>query len=281
MKTYPSEGLSPWSDIWVRANFRVQQHALSGQGRLRTPTGATLMRGTPAECIAAAQNHAPRTNNKRAAILLHGLWHHRGAMQRLETALQENGWATANIGYSSRLLPLESHAATASAIAHTLTEDGAQKITFIGHSLGGLIARAAQARAAQDGWNPGPLIAIGSPARGAAFVDRYLAPIPFCKTAIGACHPVLTPNTAVPPPVTDRVLIIAGGNGKNGYNPLIAGDNDWLVAVSETRLPGYETAFHLVPAMHRALPGRSETIAATLKFLQTVTNQSSQGVRYV
>jgi len=268
MKTYPSEGLSPWSDIWLRANFRVQQHALSGQARLRSPNGATLTRGTPKHCIATAHNHAPRSGNKRAGILLHGLWHHRGSMQRLDAALQENGWATANIGYSSRLLPLEAHAATASAIARTLAEDGAHEITFIGHSLGGLISRATQARAAQDGWQPGPLIAIGSPARGAAFVERYLAPIPFCKTAIGACHPVLIPNTAVPPPATDRVLIIAGGNGDRGYNPLIAGDNDWLVAVSETRLPGYETAFHLVPAMHRALPGRPETIAETIKFLK-------------
>jgi len=268
MKSCPLEGLTPWGDVWLRSGWTVQQHARTRAARLRDPVGQVVVRGTAAECVAQAERLASSASTRRAVILLHGLWHHRGVMQRLEGALAAKGWAATNVGYSSRLRLFDEHAATVSRIARTLTEDGATDIAFIGHSLGGLVARAAMALAAQDGWRPGPLVVIGSPAHGAQFVKTYLEPIPLCKTAIGACRPVLIPNQLVPLPVTDRVFVIAGGNAGLGYNPLIDGDNDWLIGVDETRLPGFESRFLLVPAMHRTLPGRDETIAASVAFLE-------------
>jgi hypothetical protein len=73
----------------------------------------------------------------------------------------------------------------------------------------------------------------------------------------------------IPPPICREVLVIAGGNGRSGYNPLIPGDNDGLIAVAETRMPGHETQFLLVRSRHKSLPVRPETIAACGQFLSS------------
>jgi len=66
-----------------------------------------------------------------------------------------------------------------------------------------------------------------------------------------------------------EVGIIAGGLGTSrGINPIIPGDNDQTVAVSETVLTGM-TDFALVRSSHTLLPILPRPRALTLRFLQT------------
>jgi pimeloyl-ACP methyl ester carboxylesterase len=183
-------------------------------------------------------------------------------------ALEADGWAVANLFYASRRRTPAETAAAASAAARALAEDGAEKISFVGHSLGGLLARATMARAPQDGWSAGRLVLVGSPARGSS-VAVALKNFPGTMTLLGACGEVLMPGGAasVPVPRCRGVAVIAGGTGGRGFNPLLTGDNDMTVTVAETRLPEVEEAFLLVRAMHNALPTRRETIAAVVAFL--------------
>jgi hypothetical protein len=53
-----------------------------------------------------------------------------------------------------------------------------------------------------------------------------------------------------------------------GYNPLVAGDDDGTVAVSSTRLPG-ATDSGVVRAAHSFLPGNERVIEQTLRFLRS------------
>jgi len=206
-------------------------------------------------------------SDRRAAILLHGLGWGRPVMWALDRALTQAGWVVANVGYPSLRRPLGHHATSVSRIARALHRDGAGTVALVGHSLGGLVARAAAAHAGQDGWPLGRMVLIGSPARGSAIADRLKRFAPFRLIQGGVA---VTPAEAakVPVPATE-IAIIAGGNGGRGYNPFLRGDNDGVVTVAETRLPGAETDFLLLPFGHTTLPLRRATVAVTLKFLET------------
>ena len=94
------------------------------------------------------------------------------------------------------------------------------------------------------------------------------------RCGIRACPANVTPSH----PVTQDVLVIAGGTGGRGFNHLLRGDNDGLIAVAETRMPGYETAFQMVRSVHKNLPVQPATIAACLSFLAAET-QTSRSVQ--
>jgi hypothetical protein len=73
----------------------------------------------------------------------------------------------------------------------------------------------------------------------------------------------------IPVPLHGQLAVIAGGNGRRGWNPLLPGDDDGIVRTVETRLPGREAAFMTVRALHTSLPLRRDVIAASVSFLTT------------
>ena len=265
-----SGAFTPWADVWVRSAWRVQLHASSGQARLLDPAGMPVMSGCKEDCLSGGRRLAPSAGLRRGCVLLHGLAHHRGAMQRTEAAVAEAGWAVANVGHPSVRLPVEVHARAASQAAAALAEDGAEEVAFVGHSLGGLIAREAMARAGSDGWNRGALVVLGSPASGSA-IAHLLRRFPLYKAVLGPCGQTVTPAGAslVAPAQARGVGVIAGGNGRGGWNPLLRGDNDGVVSVSETRMPDAETGFLLVRSLHTPLARHPDAVAATVAFLCT------------
>ena len=61
--------------------------------------------------------------------------------------------------------------------------------------------------------------------------------------------------------------VIAGHRGtEDGYNPLIPGDDDGMVSVASTRLPG-AADFLTVTSLHLWLLSHADAIAATTRFL--------------
>ena len=62
--------------------------------------------------------------------------------------------------------------------------------------------------------------------------------------------------------------IVAGGRGKGGANnPLLSGDDDFVVTVDETRLPG-AADFLVVPVLHTFFMDDPTVRECTLRFLQ-------------
>ena len=62
--------------------------------------------------------------------------------------------------------------------------------------------------------------------------------------------------------------VLAGGKGNaTGHNPLIHGDDDFVVSVDETRLVG-ASDFYVVPTVHAIVMDHAATRSATLRFLQ-------------
>jgi pimeloyl-ACP methyl ester carboxylesterase len=262
-------GYQIWSDLWVRSGWRVQQSTLTDAVRVLNPAGRIATAGSLDTCMAFARASAPSAGRSRAVVLLHGIGRGRHVMRPLDRALADAGWAVANVGYPSLRRPLAHHADAVGRVALALHEDGARTVALVAHSLGGLIARTAASHAADDGWPLGRMVLIGSPARGSAIADGLKGFAPYRMIA-GDCGQALTPllAAAVPVPETE-IAVIAGGNGANGYNPFLAGDNDGVVTVAETRLPGAEADFLRLPSIHTTLPMRRATVAATIRFLET------------
>ncbi|MXP62874.1 alpha/beta fold hydrolase [Roseomonas sp. M0104] len=260
----------PWTDIWSRSGWRVQTHCKTGLGRAVDPFGGIALTGAAEACLAQASRLARPAGCRRAVVVLHGLGHHPGGMARMAGALADTGWAVANIGYASLRQSLEHHARAASRVAAALAEDGAGEVAFVGHSLGGLVARAAMARAAEDGWRPGRLVLIGSPARGAGIAGMATRVAAY-RALTGSCGQTVTPAGAALVPVPDcrGLAVIAGGTGGRGFNPLLPGDNDGIVTVEETRLPGREDAFTRVRALHTPLAASPGAVISAMSFLES------------
>ncbi len=67
------------------------------------------------------------------------------------------------------------------------------------------------------------------------------------------------------PLLTYAIVIIAGGKSNaEGHNPFLPGDDESVVRVTETFLPGVND-FLLVDATHMGLVSNLQTIHATIK----------------
>jgi hypothetical protein len=258
-----------WGDTWVRSGWLVQGEARTGRFRVLDPSGRMAAWGDEAGCLSLARARAPRDTRRRAVVLMHGMGRTRRCMARLGRTLDAAGWAVANLDYPSLLEAPHVHAARARRVATALAEGGADEVAFVGHSLGGIIGRIALSQ----GWPAGPLVTIGTPNRGAALA-AWLAHMPLYRMAAGDCGIAVTPGGVAEVPVPDRrILVIAGGNGRRGFNPLLRGDNDGIVAVDETRLRGAETEFRLTRTIHTVLPSAADVIGATIGFLEAHSNR--------
>ena len=75
--------------------------------------------------------------------------------------------------------------------------------------------------------------------------------------------------------------IIAGGKGNNtGYNPFLPGDDDFIVAVEETKLSG-AADFAVVPSIHTYLMSHDESKQMALRFIQDGFLKTADGRRRI
>jgi pimeloyl-ACP methyl ester carboxylesterase len=251
-----------WADIWVRSGWRVREHAWLDQAQLLDPADTIVLDGNAHDCLDRGLHEAPRAERRQAVVLMHGLGRSRRSMRHIAAALDAEGWTVANIDYPSLFRPIEAHAEQAQGVAAALVEDGAERVAFAGHSLGGLVGRTALA----GDWPGQRAVFIGSPNRGALIAD-WLSHLPGYGLT-GACGQSVTHQGAagIPVPVAE-LGVLAGGTGGFGFNPWLGEDNDGLVRVSETRLDGAETDFRLVSALHTTMPKNRDIVGATVAFL--------------
>jgi len=252
------------ADVWVRSGWRVAENVVTGAACLRDHRGKTVLRGQVEECVAVGKRLASLSGRISAVILLHGLGRDRRCMVRLERAAAEAGYAVANVLYPSLRRPLAAQVAQVRGVARGLMDDGATEINFIGYSLGGLVARCVMAEGVGV---PGRLITIGTPNQGASIAD-YLLRFAAYRGFYGPCGAAVSRGQATRLPIPAvEIGVMAGGNGRQGYNPLLAGDNDGLVTAAEARLGPHEADFLLTPAIHGLLPTDRRVVANTLAFL--------------
>lgn len=263
-------GKQLWADRYLYSGWRIQENVLTGHARLLDPGNVRRGWGSVGGCrqaferLRAARSIAPYDGH--LVLLLHGLGRSRASFSGLEAALRAAGYQVSGVGYPSTRRTLAANAATLDALIAEL--EGVDRISFVTHSLGGLLVRELLARGPH--WRARieieSIVMTAPPSRGSALADR-LQHVPPVNWILGAGLAAATTGAVSTLPAPDAPFgIVAGGNGRGGHNPWLAGDDDFLVTVEETRLPG-AADWVRVDAGHTFIMNHPRTVDAILRFL--------------
>jgi pimeloyl-ACP methyl ester carboxylesterase len=257
-----------WSDVQLQGGYHIQKNVKNHKYRLLETNDKTIHKGTLAECKEILATKDAFFNNDHLILLIHGLGRHSGTMKKPLNALRQTGFAAHSLNYASLFEDVEHHADYFEHLLDNLI--GIKKVSFVTHSLGGLIVRELLKRKTK--WNDvtaGKLVMMGTPNKGAQiaeFLNRLKAYQVIMGPSGQNVRPIDKLNALPPPPI--QTLVIAGGRGnETGFNPLLNGDNDGIVCVEETRIDGKEH-FQLVHVIHTTIMDHKDSIKAMLEFLK-------------
>jgi pimeloyl-ACP methyl ester carboxylesterase len=184
---------------------------------------------------------------------------------------RSGGFATLNLEYSSRKKTLDQLAADIHPpIAHFANRLGTE-LHFVGHSMGGLLARVYLARHRPK--RLGRVVMLGTPNQGSEVADtlRHFA---IFRRFYGPAGQQLTTNpdaTLAALPAVDYCIGIVAGN--RSIDPisstfLLPKPNDGKVSVASTKLAGM-SGHIIVGASHPMLVRKKVAIEQTIAFLRT------------
>jgi hypothetical protein len=190
--------------------------------------------------------------NAMHIVLVHGLGRTPLSMARLARCLKKAGHATESLGYIAALEPFE-HIRTR-VRARLFASAAAGPYAAIGHSLGGLLLRAALADFPGSAPRPRLLVTLGSPTRPPRLASR-LRDVWLYRRLAGECGQLLADADFLRSLHVPSVpyTAIAGTRGwPRHVGPFRGALNDGVVALDETRAADSVEHVH-VPAFHTFL----------------------------
>jgi hypothetical protein len=264
-----------WSDAIIRHDWRLQRRPRDGACRILDPAENVIHEGTAAECqtlltALEEQGTVPAVEGP-IVIVLHGLGEGRPSMRPLTEHLRKTLDATVLLfGYASTAADIETHGRSLGAVIDALPDDA--PISFVGHSLGNLVVRRWMSLADRDDLaRVSRMVMLGPPNQGSDLARRVAGVRLLSGLAEGAARDLVVdwhkvaPHLAVP---ACEFGIVAGGRGDaGGFSPLLAGDDDAIVRVEETKLDGADD-FLLLPVHHAAMLRDARVQRATETFLK-------------
>ncbi len=166
-------------------------------------------------------------------------------------------------GYSSRTYTIEQAAKHLGEFVGTISSG--DSVSFVGHSLGGLIVRALDL----SGEAPAPLsrlVTLGTPHQG-SLVAQKISKLPLLRSLGGPVLEQLAAPRISPQPVQLEIgCVIGASNSRFGFLPILRGDNDGLVRVEEAVLPAC-VAEVKIPVFHGFFPFSSQVADLAARFL--------------
>jgi pimeloyl-ACP methyl ester carboxylesterase len=265
-------GSQLWADLALDGGWRVQRHVWTGHARLLDEDNVRRAWGSEAACLAALRDHAKvvEGQGRPVVVLLHGLWRTRRSMSTLAGSFRGAGYEVVDVTYPSARASIEQHAAQVAGLLDRLSGSD-REVSFVTHSLGALVTRQLLARKG-DAWRSRHrvhrAVFIAPPNQGArlAEIGRKIPLLPWIygepmrQIAGGFTRDLAGPGVPF--------ATIAGGCGDDeGWNPLIPGDDDGVVAVAETRLPGAAGEL-VVRRLHTTIMKDPVAIDAAVKFIR-------------
>ncbi len=264
-------GKQLWGDTFVFAGWRIQENLVTGHSRLLDPDDVRRAWGTYDQChnaftaIRVDQGIAPRS--RHLVLLLHGIFRSKDSFGDMPQRLWDAGYEASGLNYPSMQESIHVSADRLNLLLDRLQET--DRVSFVTHSMGSIVLRAALAKpsAWRDRVALHRIVLIAPPSKGSA-VANLLADFPPYQWLTGDAGQELTTEATAELPGLDAPFgIIAGGRGDGeGFNPIIAGDDDGTLAVTETDLQG-SLDFLLVDSLHSFVHTDAKTIEAVLTFL--------------
>jgi pimeloyl-ACP methyl ester carboxylesterase len=203
-------------------------------------------------------------------ILLHGISRTARSLRKMQTVLEGRGFATLNQDYASRRKALEALAEDIHPAIQRFADGIDGSVHFVGHSMGGLLARVYIAR-----YRPkrlGRVVMLGTPNSGSEIADR-LGHFRAYRAFFGPAGQQLGTRrdeavNALFPPTDYPVGIIAGNRSIYPItSAFLPKPHDGRVSVVNTRLDGM--ADHIViRTSHPWLVRNNVAIEQTIAFLR-------------
>ena len=261
-----SSGAPAWRDIQslIITTFAVGMLFLSGCAITSQSTGVVAVESGKNECV----------------ILLHGLGRTSKSMDKIQEALVQAGFHTVNFDYPSRKSSVEqlatNHIPDAIARCQELHPD---RIHFVTHSLGGIVARMAIQQQRPD--NFGRIVMLSPPNRGSEAADvlqnRWL--YSWINGPAGqelSTSPDSIPNQLGPADYPAGIImgedqtffdawvasLYSGADGE----AVFSGPNDGKISIERAKLKGM-TDFIVVPENHTHIMKSEYVHYQTVEFL--------------
>ncbi|WP_407654552.1 esterase/lipase family protein [Bradyrhizobium prioriisuperbiae] len=213
---------------------------------------------------------ATKSSGQGGVVLLHAIARTSRSLDKMQRALDTAGFATLNLGYSSRRKPLDALATDIHPAIARFADGFDGPIHFVAHSMGGLLTRVYLATHPLQ--RLGRVVMLGTPNGGSEVADR-LKNFRLYRAYFGPAGQQLT---TVRDHATERLLpavdypvgIIAGNRSIDPISSaLLPKPHDGKVAVANTRLAGM--ADHIVVgAAHPWLLRHGPAIEQTIAFLR-------------
>ena len=254
---------------------RVQKHALEDAGRILDATDGEVFRGTAAAALAEFARRELTGEFKTPAghvvLTLHGVVRNRNSMAGTTRRLRDAGLQAFALDYACTHRPVAYHGEALRELLDHLPH--ATRIDIVGHSMGGLVARACL------GVKPDPrikrIVMVGTPNQGAENAD-FFAEWKWYQGVFGPAGQDLKTDRIAERlpgiPAGVEVGVVAGGLGDKlggrGINVFRPRDNDGIVSVEMAKLPGMKD-FVVMPYYHSVLPWSKRVQEATVRFLET------------
>ena len=259
-------GKQLWTDELIFHAWRIQRHTWTGHYRLLDDKDYRRAWGNFEHCReqleALKQELALPPMRGKVVVALHGLLRSRQSMQGICDYFHEHAdYTTINFSYASSRNELDQHARSFARVMQHIGPE-VTEINLVAHSLGNLVIRhyLGDQTNPNEGRSPDPrikrIVMLAPPNHGAEFArkfaDNKIFQTIWGKTGLELANEweSLEPRLAIP---EVEFAVIAGGKGKpSGGNPLLTGDDDFVVSVEETRLPGARD-FIVLPVSHSSI----------------------------
>lgn len=205
-------------------------------------------------------------------VLLHGLARSSMSLNRMQEALEEEGYRTANIDYPSREheIAVLANMAVGDGLAGCRAGADIEKIHFVTHSLGGILLR--QYLSTQPIEELGRVVMLGPPNQGSEAVDE-LEGVPGFDWLNGPAGRQLGKGEGSVPlalgPVDFELGVIAGNRTIDPItSAVLENPDDGRVSVEDTRVDGM-VDFVIVEHSHAFMMRMRGPIELTKTFLRS------------
>ena len=207
---------------------------------------------------------------EECVILLHGMTRTSNSMNKIERDLVSEGYLVANVGFPSRKhdIPTLAEMAVGEGV-NSCRKREARRISFVTHSVGGILVRYYLSRNALP--ELGRVVMMAPPNQGSQLIDhaRKMSVVGIIMGPAG--HQLGTGLDSVPlqlPAANFSVGVIAG---TKTFNPLMSAflpnPDDGKVTVESTKLAGMQD-FIIVPYSHALMMRKRGVREQVIRFLR-------------
>lgn len=227
---------------------------------------------TTASAQGAAEPAARAASAQECVVLLHGLGRTYRSMDRIEDALRAYGYSTVSVNYPSRSRPIEELAAMAVPEGlHYCRLKGASRISFVTHSMGGIVLRYYLSRNKVP--ELGKVVMLSPPNQGSEVADALAGTAIYDRVNGPAGGQLVTGPEGIAAQLgpVDFTLGVITGNEHTAVDALLAtqipGENDGKVSVERAKVEGMRD-FLVLPVTHTFIVTNEVVIGQTLHFLR-------------